>query len=299
MKIRAEKPIIYDSSIYSWELDVVYSYPQLGEDVWKTLPLLESTVFVRSNESLQSVINSATEGSIILVHSGSYKENLFINKTLKIVSSDGCAATHVFGEVSITADGVILQGITFYPSSRSFSTLKVNSSFVTIVNCRFVNNEESLALYSPLPTVAIDCESCPHLCIVNNDFYGWKHAVLLKTTPTSSVQTNTFRHCHCAVLILSGETCKIRGNLFNTNVVGVQTPMSWKDKVLSTNVFYGNVIPLLDSGKFVLYPPLQTGHELHKHLKISNKFYVTGVCNVDVPRYSNYSKCVSIGSPKG
>ena len=294
VKVLSDKPIIHDNQqIYSWELDVTYSFTEVqGKSVWRDLPLLNETLFVRNNESLQDAIDAASEGSIILVYPGSYKENLHINKAVKIFSSGGCTNTHIFGDVSVTADDVTLQGITFYPSTESFSTLKIYNSFTTIVNCRFVENLESTALYSPVPSMAIDCESCPHLHIVNNDFYGWKHAVLVKTTDSLVIQTNTFRFCHSAVLILTEGACNVWGNLFKNNIIGIQSPiMALTEKFLNNNDFSGNVIPLLGNGSFVSYPPLHPKYS--EPVQTSNIFYVTGECNVEntsLPPYENCAK---------
>ncbi|CAI8040640.1 Protein dachsous, partial [Geodia barretti] len=223
-----------------------------------------------------------------------------INKALKIFSSGGCTNTHIFGDVSVTADDVTLQGITFYSSTESFSTLKIYNSFTTIVNCRFVENLESTALYSPVPSMAIDCESCPHLHIVNNDFYGWKHAVLVKTTDSLVIQTNTFRFCHSAVLILTEGACNVWGNLFKNNIIGIQSPiMALTEKFLNNNDFSGNVIPLLGNGSFVSYPPLHTKYS--EPVQTSNIFYVTGECNVEntsLPPYENCAKFETGSIPK-
>ena len=298
VKILAEKPSIYDKQlIYSWELDIKFSFTKVqGDIVWRDLPSMNETLFIKSNELIQDAIDAASEGSIILLHPGRYKEDLRIDKALKIVSTGGCTETHVFGEVSVTADNVTLQGITFYPSTKSFSTLKINNSFATIVNCRFVENLDSKALYSPVPSVAIDCESCPHLTIVNNDFYGWKHAVLVATADSLTVQTNTFRFCQSAVLIITDSMCNIWGNLFKNNIIGIQSPIvESMEKFLNTNTFSGNVIPLLGNGTFVLYPPLHTRHSAHELVKTSSVFYVTGECNVkNATNVPPNNQCASI-----
>lgn len=293
VKVLARKPAIYDHWIHSWELDIKYYFEELK--VWRDLPLLKDTILVKNDELLQDAINTAREGSILLVYPGSYKEDLRINKTLTIASTGGCEKTHIFGEVSMTADGVTLQGITFYPSTKSFSNLKIHSSFVTIVNCRFIENIESIALYSPLPSIAIDCENCLHLNITNNDFYGWKHAVVLKTADSLTVQTNTFRFCQIAVLILTEVAGEVRGNVFQTNVVGIQSPIvPFTEMLLNTNIFSGNVIPLLGDGTLVFYPFPHTRYSVPEHVKISNVFYVNGECDIEIAKNTSQSKCVSI-----
>ena len=288
--ISAEKNTIYNSSIYSWELDMKYSHPE--SIVWMDIPVPEETTFAESTSSLQAAINAAEEGSIVLVGSGIYQENLSINKTLKIVSVGGHTMTHIFGEVSVTANGVILQGMTFFPSTQSFVALTINSSFVTILNCRFVENMESLTLYPSLPTVAIDCENCSQLHIVNNDFYGWKKAVLLKNARLHTIKSNTFRFCHTALLVDSA--VEVRNNFFESNIIAIHSlHMLETDEFFNTNIFSANVLPFFGAEKFAFY---QSGHHPHELISISNTFYVTGNCNMET---QTNDKCASVASPKG
>ena len=290
VRVLAVKPSVYISSIYSWELDIKYSHGDLPM-FWINLPLPKGIVYARHNSSLQIVIDAAMEGSIIVVDPGSYRENLFINKTVKLVSSGGCAETHIFGEISISAAGVTLQGMTFYPSTELFSALTINSSLVTILNCRFVDDIESLALYSPLPTVAINCINCLDLRIVNNDFYSWKHAVMLKNASNPTIQSNTFRSCQHA--IFTDKTGNVKGNLFENNMIGIDTPLAQTKEILNNNIFSGNVIPLFCGQKY-FFPPQKTPYR--PGYTISNILYVTGVCGTGIPLLD---KCASIGPPKG
>jgi hypothetical protein len=299
IEVRAKKPAIYDSSVYSWQLDVKYCSDLPWKCVWRDVPLLKESVHVESNMSLQNAINAAANNSTIYVEPGSFLEDIIINKTLKIVSIGAFANTHIFGEVLISAAGVTLQGMTFYPSTQTFSTLRINSSFVTIVNCRFVDSVESLALYTPLPTVAIDCENCPHLKIVNNDFYGWKHAVMLKTTYNAEVTTNIFRFCHCAVSIVTECLCAVRGNLFKNNIIAMEYPITAAaDEFLNINTFSGNVIPFFGNEKVVLYPP-QNSFRALENVELSNEVYVTGLCSTDTIHQEPNTFCISLKFPSG
>lgn len=268
-----------------------------GENsLWMKLNEAETTVFIGQNDSVQDVINSVNERSTILFHPGNYRENIYINKSLHISSTDGPYTTHIFGEIFVTADNVVLQGMTFYPPAPSFSTLQLNASHIKIVSCRFVDNLDSLALYSPLPTVAINCEDCPHLKVVNNDFYGWKHAVILKTSDSPELLTNTFRFCQYAIF-LTDNVCRISGNLFSGNVIGIHSlVVEDVQELLETNTFSGNVIPLLSDGKFAHYPKLGSRYNLQQHFKISDMFYISGVCSKN---YSDGYGCISVGSYTG
>ena len=294
VKISSCKTATYDSSVHSWQLDIKYS--SLSRKlVWKHLPPLKGSVHIKQNSSLQDVINSAKNDSTIYVEPGSYREHLFINKTLRLVSSSESANTHIFGEVFITAHGVMLQGMTFYPSVNSFSSIKIHASCATILNCRFMDSTDSLPLYSPRPTLAIDCEQCSHLQIVNNYFYGWKQAVVLKNSVNPLVQTNTFRSCETALSIASGSATKVIGNYFMHNMLGIDSPYTvHADEFLNNNAFNGNVIPLYYEGKSIAYPDLQTVKQISEHIRISNKQFVTGICGIDARDNFSEGICLSL-----
>ena len=294
VEISAHKLVNYDSSVYSWQLDIKYSTSDASRNlVWRNLPLLKDSILVRQNSSLQDAIDSAFNGSTIYVNPGSYREHMYINKSLQLVSTSESGDIHIFGGVSVNAPGVILQGMTFYPAIKSFSTISVYSSFVTVVNCRFVDRMESQSLYSPRPTVAVECDNCPHLQLVNNDFYGWKHAVVLRSTIYPIIQANTFRSCQTALSITSGDTSGVTENLFSNNIVGLEALfVTQTDALLNTNSFSGNVIPLFCCA--ILYPNPQTSSQISKHIQISNKLFVTGVCSMEVQRNKSHSSCFSI-----
>lgn len=286
-EISVHKPSAYYSSIHSWQLDMKYSIST--NLVWRSLPSLKESIYVRKNASLQDAINSAKNGSTILVEPGSYTDHLYITKTLKVIATGGAATTHIFGEVSITACGVTLQGMTFYPSINSLSTITIHSSSASIINCRFVDSMETLALYMPRPSIAIDCEHCPHLKMVNNDFYGWKHAVVLKSAGSQIIQTNTFRSCQTALSIVERDSVTVTGNHFMDNTLALVTlTAAQTDKLLNENIFSGNVIPLFCNGRVLLYP---TENQYSKQIHFSQRYFVTGLCNATV----DVNVCLSIG----
>lgn len=264
--------------------------------VWRDLPLLKGTVCIGRNTSLQDAIDSAIAGSTILLEPGTYTENLYITKPLHLIADGGAEKTHMFGEVSITAQDVTLQGMTFYPSVKSFSRVKVYNSSVSIINCRFIDSLESTALYSPRPMIAIDCEHCPHLAVINNDFYRWKSATVLKDAKNSVIQTNIFRSCQTAVSIVAGGNIRVVGNLFRDNILALESSITAQtDELLNTNVFVGNVIPLFYQGKVFLYSDLQADNQYSDHVRVSQRFYITVECNMTVD--PSHKTCLSIGSP--
>ena len=297
IQISAHKPTASHSSVYSWQLNVKYSSTETSEKlVWKNLPALKGSIHVAENNSLQAAIDSASNGNTVYIESGSYMEHLNINKTISLIATGGSARTHIFGDVSITAQNVTLEGMTFYSSINSFSTITIYNSSVFILNCQFVDSIRSRALYTPIPTVAIDCDNCTNLQIVNNDFVGWKNAVLLKITQNPVIQTNTFRSCHTGLSIVAGSDMIVTGNLFTHNIIALKFPMPTQtDQLLQTNYFSDNVIPLIYNGKVILYPELQANYQFSHHVQVTQRLFATGLCNMEVHANLSHDACLSIG----
>ena len=258
--------------------------------IWrKKLSLLRRGIHVGTNDSLQKTINTSPNHSTIYVEPGSYSGDLYINKTLYIIGVKGITYTHIFGELTVVAPGVILQGLTFYPSVRTHTVLTIYDS-AYIIGCRFVNSMESRHLYSPRPKIAIDCKHCPYLHTVNNEFSGWKQAMLLRSAENVKVRTNVFKSCQTAISALVVSTLEVARNLFFDNIASIEAcPSSKFPEYAQNNTFSGNVIPMSCNSEEPYYP---SESQASKPVLGSQSLYVTGECN---NRVDNNNICSSIG----
>ena len=84
--------------------------------------------------TIQAAINAANNGDDILVASGTYTENLTVNKQVTIKSSAGAASTILNGYITITSDIVTIDGFTLKNSSTSYFVYSVDNSFITLQN---------------------------------------------------------------------------------------------------------------------------------------------------------------------
>ena len=296
VKIIAEKSTTSPSSVHSWQLDLLYTYEYSNTAIWMKLPMPQQPIYIGRNDSIQAAVDAAPEGSTFYLDSGSYAEDLNIHKTLRIIAAHGAIKTHLFGEVIIMAPGVTFQGITFYPAIKSYSTITVNSSSASIINCRFIDSVESLSLYYPRPTIAIDCEHCSHVSIVNNDFYGWKHAVLLKDSNNAKIQTNILKSCQTALSIAVADGTRVTGNHFLGNVVAMKVVSSVDiDVFRQKNTFSGNVIPLVCGGKVQPFSGFQGASQSSRQVLGSQCLHVTATCNKTEDTSAIHNICSSIG----
>lgn len=255
----------------------------------------QQPIYIGRNDSIQTVIDAAPDGSTLYLDRGSFTEDLSIHKTVHIIAPYGAIETHLFGEVVIRASNVTFQGITFYPAIKSYSTITINSSSASIINCRFIDSVESLSLYSPRPTVAVDCEHCSHVTVVNNDFYGWKHAVLLKRFDNARIQTNMFKSCQTALSIAVADGVRATGNHFLGNVVALEvvSPVDI-DVFRKNNIFSGNVIPFVCGGKVQLFAGFQSDTQYSRQVLGSQFLHVTATCNITEDTTATNEVCSSI-----
>ena len=285
----------------SWGLNILYSTKYSTSKVWRRLPMSKNMIYVGRNDSIQAAIDNATIGSTLHLDRGSYNEHLIIDKSLYIVGTHGATKTHLFGEVRIQNPRVSFQGLTFYPPVKSYSTITVNASSASIINCRFIDSMESLSLYFPRPTIAIDCKYCPHLSIVNNEFYGWKHGVLLENGDNAVIRTNLYRSCQVALEVSVADSVRVTNNQFLSNTVAVKVFSSANVETLKRNNFlHGNVVPFFIRGKAHLVESSLSTNLYSKQILGSRQLWITTPHNVAEKRTSViHSSIGSVQLPLG
>jgi parallel beta-helix repeat protein len=83
-------------------------------------------------KTIQSAVNEAPDGATIIVHTGTYTENVKVDKKLTIKAAPYEKPT-IQGRIVITADGTIIQGLTITDSSANGIRVDAN-------NCRITGN---------------------------------------------------------------------------------------------------------------------------------------------------------------
>ena len=240
-----------DSRIASWNVDLKY---RNQNSAWQSLSIIEP-VEVTSGESIQQALGKVPPGGSILVHPGTYIENLYITKPVHIISK---SSSHLFGQIVVDASNVTLNGFTLYHLELSNSTVTITalSSASFILNCRFVGTPEMKSLSVTESAAAVHCAGCSELSFVNNIIENWKHGLRVDKDGSVTVQSNVFRSCTTAIKISHTSTASLIRNLFVGNLVAVQIQQheSTFQAQISTvgNVFENNlaiVVPnVLGSG---------------------------------------------------
>ena len=235
-----------ESRIASWNVDLKY---RNHNSAWQSLSIIEP-VEVTSGESIQQALSKVPPGGSVLVHPGTYIENLYITKPVHIISK---SSSHLFGQIVVDASNVTLNGFTLYHLKLSDSTITITalSSASFILNCRFVGTPEMKSLFVTESAAAVHCAGCSELSLVNNIIENWKHGLRVDKDSSVTVQSNVFRSCTTATKISHTSTASLVRNLFVGNLVAIQIQQheSTFQAQISTvgNVFENNLVTVAPS----------------------------------------------------
>jgi parallel beta-helix repeat protein len=202
----------------------------------------ESKILVHAGESIQAAINAATPGDIIEIASGTYKENIIINKPLIIRGLDvgsGLPIIDAAGKknaVEIFADQVILENIisrNSSDSSKSPGSEGAGIRFSDSDNCS-IKGIESYNNYFGINLVDSNNNTISESNISNSD-YGVRFFYS---------NNNTLEHNNVTKTVTPLDIGKSKGNLIrynifrnNSNEVETNGENSFKD---NNETFIGN-----------------------------------------------------------
>ncbi|MCU0637381.1 MAG: right-handed parallel beta-helix repeat-containing protein [Methanothrix sp.] len=187
-------------------------------------------VIVLQGDSIQAAIESSSPGSIIEVHTGTYRENLNVTKRLTIHGVDDGVGLPVVdanengSAITVSVDGVLLDNLTVVNSplpSNEFefvAGMNVTSSNCTIKNCLAYNNSFGLCLSNQS----------------NNNTLAGNNVIDNK----------------CGVALISSDNNILYANNMSNNEYGIMLGLSDKNDILENTILgnkYGTGIRLVSS----------------------------------------------------
>jgi len=105
--------------------------------------------------SIQEAINQAFPGDTILVNSGTYRENLLLNKTITLTGVDSGSGAPIIepanqgNAMEILSDGCRVEGFTFQ-NIDAFNGIRTKSNENTIIRNTFLNSASGILLESAM-----------------------------------------------------------------------------------------------------------------------------------------------------
>ena len=231
-------------------------------------------IHIKSGGYIQDLIDNASDGDTIYIPSGTYYENIIINKSISLIGEDkdttiidagqeyGWNVVHV-----VSADWVNISNFTITNSSSGwFGGIDIyNSNYVKIERCNItwnscsdiyiggsknisiIGNEISYAGdYGIYIGSSIDCK------ILNNYIYEvWVYGVTLYNNKKIILDNNTISNCY-AGLLLGVQFDFLCDNIFSNNSflnTGVSFDRGFEMGLFENNTFLNNTV----NGKPLIY----------------------------------------------
>lgn len=190
-----------------------------------------TTIHVYSGESIQDAIDTANESDTIYVHSGTYNENLVIDKAITITGEN--------------KENVIIRSTTAH-------TIKINSNNVIISSCTIKN------IIGTPEYHCIFLSSITGCSITNNIIKEGESGVYLFNSDSNIISGNTIEdNDNNGLIISNSESNTIQTNIVqNNNVYGIyllsgSTSNHLSENTISSNTLYG--VKIVTSNNNYLY----------------------------------------------
>ncbi len=187
--------------------------------------------------TIQSAINAANNGDTIFVYSGTYAENIVIDKTLSLMG-EGRNTTSIVGNnmketVEITGESIILREFTI-KNDGTQDGIYTSTSDHNITNSVFTTTSKGIHLYySSGNTITgnlffgntdsgIYIDVGQNNTIRDNEFYNnTKEGLYLTGCGTSIIQRNTIHNNGVGIYAYQAEGNIIRDNIIESNSYGI------------------------------------------------------------------------------
>jgi len=189
-------------------------------------------------DSLQDAIEHAEVGDTIQVPEGVYPAGVSIDKRVSLVGegagsvllADGSMST-----ISVTADDVLINGLTFAPS---YSGITISGEGVSVKNCFFVEN-----------MIGVDAIG-DGVYVTGCDFTGYGYAgIRAETVDGARIGGNSFNNCLTGLILSLSNSSGVVDNTIHASDVGMALESVYNSS-FSGNQFdeCNTSISLVDSG---------------------------------------------------
>jgi len=227
--------LMKDRMFFTIILSLVVILPAL--EPTKTVNAVAGEISVPGDyATIQAAINHASSGYRIIVHNGTYVENVVVNKSVSLFGEDR-DRTFIDGNqsnsvVNITANDVAVEGFTIKNSGTNVPDSGIyveGSSRVIIRNNTFTDNSNAVSL-----------RFCTDNAVLNNTMFSNDgYGVYLSSSANNVVSDNMISSNDLGVFLFSCSANTIEANVFFDNHYGIFLFQSVGD-VISGNSIYSN-----------------------------------------------------------
>lgn len=240
----------------------------------RNIDALSGVIHVNDEKTLADAIDSAVNGTIIIIDSGvtniATAQNLELDglSNVSILGSGGgrisisAACTTAGIRVKSNCTGIIIDGISFTGGTANVPALLIEGSDVTVTNCSFDINNICCQIGST-------SSNAVGATVVNNKFVG-------VNSPTG-------------IRGKSMQLCRIVGNRFYSLEEAIRLPGDGDGSVCNFNNISGNRFQYCSYG--IVYDKLGTPDDYRGNNVYANNIFFTSVA-VALDMYGYYKECI-------
>jgi|GEM_PF-1596224 len=170
---------------------------------------------------IQEAINNANQGDTVFVSSGTYYENVIVNKTVSLIGENRNTTVIDGGGIGrtvyVVADNVTIKGFTIRNSGYGLydGGIWVNSRNVQVLNNNLANNSWSVGLEYP----GIYCVIKDNIISGQEHSYAEGGGILVTNSTGNRIVRNTISCYEAYGIYLNGTGNNIIGNVFTNNLL--------------------------------------------------------------------------------
>ncbi len=256
-------------------LSISFCIPQTNSQEPQSFILYAGGNGPGNHSTIQAAINTAGDGDVVFVYSGTYPESLIIEKSIQLLGENK-NTTIINGKnisyvITLTADRITISGFTITNSQKKFpfAGIYVNSDFNTISNTILTDNYYGMQLgYSTSGNLIVNntifhnrqCgiyfNHASNNSLIGNVVFG--HPVngfgLYEFSNNNQILNNTFSlNQHTGINIRESYQNQVIGNSFQQDDVGMHKPSPEYQTVAFDNLFQEHRVALEEERDAVVF----------------------------------------------
>ena len=175
---------------------------------------------------IQNAVDNASEGDIVFVYSGLYKENILIRKSIQLIGIENSTTIIDGGTsgtvVTISADNTIIQGFTIQNAKDNvhFAGLEISNAENVLVLGNIIQDNGQLGIYLEGP-------DCSGTTITMNTIRNNSYGLYLFDSPKTLILANNISGNGEGVYVVGSFTSRIINNTVSNRGLGIHVESTY------------------------------------------------------------------------